>query len=109
MEFRCGMCQGLFSVASGGRKRSVSNDAAIFRAVPPHSLLFAAGTQLLRSAQQDGVARKDVDGDDLFALIGAAGWIGDQPAFEDRADRLVSFIATALMWRPQESDSASLS
>ncbi|MBS9721421.1 helix-turn-helix transcriptional regulator [Tianweitania sp. BSSL-BM11] len=71
--------------------------------------LRAAGTKLLRSAQQAGVARKDVDGDDLFALIGAAGWIGDQPAFEDRADRLASFIANALMCPPQEGDSAGSS
>ena len=65
--------------------------------------LRTAGADLLRSAQQDGVARNDVDGEDLFALIGAAGWIGDQPAFADRADRLASFLASAVMRRRQES------
>ncbi|MFN3311905.1 MAG: TetR/AcrR family transcriptional regulator [Hyphomonas sp.] len=70
--------------------------------------LRAAGAKLLQNAQQAGVVREDVDGGDLFALIGAAGWIGDQPAFDDRANRLANFIANALMCRPQEVVSAKL-
>ncbi|MEQ5870760.1 TetR/AcrR family transcriptional regulator [Sagittula sp. NFXS13] len=65
--------------------------------------LRKAGAVLLRRAQQDGVARTDIDGEDLFALIAAAGWIGDQLVFEDRADRLVNFIAVAVIGQPTPS------
>ena len=40
----------------------------------------AAGTRLLVRAGAEGVARSDINGLDLFALIGALAWIGDQPA-----------------------------
>lgn len=59
--------------------------------------LRAAGTRLLLRAQAEGMARTDIDGIDLFALIGALGWIGDQPSFAPRADHLVSIIASAIL------------
>ena len=40
----------------------------------------SAGAALLLRAQAKGLARADLDGIDLFALMGALGWIGDQPS-----------------------------
>lgn len=40
----------------------------------------ASGTRLLKRAQADGLARDDMDGADLFALVGALTWVNDQPA-----------------------------
>jgi AcrR family transcriptional regulator len=57
----------------------------------------AAGTRLLVRAQKDGVARPDVDGADLFALVGALAWVGDQPALAPRADHLFNLISGALL------------
>ena len=59
--------------------------------------LRAAGAELLQRAQGSGAARTDIDGVDLFALIGALGWISNQPAFEPRGDHLVDFIMAALV------------
>ena len=57
----------------------------------------AAGTRLLVRAQEDGAARSDIDGADLFALVGALAWLGDQPALAPRADRLFTVISGALL------------
>lgn len=70
----------------------------------PNSALHAscttvrsAGARLLVRAQSEGMARTDVDGTDLFALIGAAGWLGDQPSFAPRADHLFDVIVSAIL------------
>jgi len=57
----------------------------------------AAGAKLLVRAQADGVARKDLDGADLFALGAALAWLGDQPSFAKRADHLFEVIASAIL------------
>lgn len=57
----------------------------------------SAGARLLLSAQEDGQARADLDGTDLFALIGALGWVGDQASFAARADHLFDVIVSAVM------------
>jgi AcrR family transcriptional regulator len=57
----------------------------------------SAGARLLLRAQAEGMARADIDGTDLFALIGALGWVGDQPSFARRADHLVDVIAGAIL------------
>lgn len=57
----------------------------------------AAGAHLLHRAQAQGLARADIDGTDLFALMGALGWIGDQPSFAPCADHLVNVIASAIL------------
>ncbi len=57
----------------------------------------AAGTQLLTRAQAAGVARADLDGTDLFALIAALAWLGDQPPSAKRADHLFDVIASAIL------------
>jgi AcrR family transcriptional regulator len=59
--------------------------------------LRAAGEGLLKQAQAEGKARADLDGVDLFALIGALGWIGNQPAFNSRTDRIVTMVAEAIL------------
>jgi AcrR family transcriptional regulator len=56
----------------------------------------AAGTQLLTRAQSAGTARAHLDGTDLFALISALAWLGDQPSIAGRADHLLDVIATAI-------------
>lgn len=70
----------------------------------PQSALFtscsrvrAAGNSLLARAQAVGVASNELDEADLFALIAAAGWMSDQPSFNDRADHLIDFIARAML------------
>lgn len=60
----------------------------------------AAGTQLLARAQAAGTARGDIDGADLFALVGALAWLGDQPSLAPRADHLFDVISGALLTRP---------
>lgn len=57
----------------------------------------AAGTRLLARAQAEGTARSDMDGTDLFALVGALAWLGDQPSLAPRADRLFAIIAGAIL------------
>jgi AcrR family transcriptional regulator len=59
--------------------------------------LRKAGERLLARAQADDGARHDFDGNDLFALIGALGWIGDQPSFTPRSDHLFQVIVGAIL------------
>ncbi|WP_343228681.1 MULTISPECIES: SbtR family transcriptional regulator [Rhizobium] len=39
--------------------------------------MHSAGARLLLRAQGEGTARVDMNGDDLFALITALGWVAD--------------------------------
>lgn len=57
----------------------------------------AAGTRLLVRAQEKGLARTDIDGGDLFAMVGALAWLGDQPASAPRADHLFNVITGAIL------------
>lgn len=57
----------------------------------------AAGTRLLTRAQAEGAARSDINGADLFALVGALAWINDQPSIAPRADHLFSVISSAIL------------
>jgi hypothetical protein len=52
-----------------------------------------AGVRLLERSQDERLARTDIDGTDLFALMAALGWAGDQPAFASRADLISDVIA----------------
>jgi AcrR family transcriptional regulator len=67
----------------------------------------AAGTRLLARAQAEGMARADIDGADLFALIGALAWLSDQPALKPRADHLFGVIASAILTNRASSEPAS--
>lgn len=64
----------------------------------------AAGTKLLGRAQAAGLARADMDGTDLFALVGALAWLGDQPSLEPRADHLFDVIAGAILTKQSGTD-----
>ena len=64
----------------------------------------AAGTRLLVRAQAEGLARTDLDGTDLFALVGALSWLGDQPSLARRAEHLFEVIASALLTQRGSSE-----
>lgn len=57
----------------------------------------ASGTRLLARAQAEGVARTDIDGTDLFALVGSLAWLGDQPALAPRLDHLFGVVMSAIL------------
>lgn len=57
----------------------------------------AGGTRLLARAQAEGTARTDIDGADLFALVGALAWLGDQPALAPRAEHIFDVITSAIL------------
>ena len=66
--------------------------------------VHSAGARLLRHAQAAGTARADVNGDDLFALMSALGWLGDQPSLAPRADHVFHVIAGAILAGRSGSD-----
>ena len=59
--------------------------------------LHDAGTHALERAQAAGVARPDIDGTDLFALVAAVAWLYDQPSLAPRADHLLGVISGAIL------------
>tara|TARA_R110002020_G_scaffold39991_2_gene118302 strand:+ start:2814 stop:3362 length:549 start_codon:yes stop_codon:yes gene_type:complete len=61
--------------------------------------LRSAGTRLLDRAQAQGLARPDMDGDDLFALISALAWLAEQPPLVPRSEHLFDIIADAVLTR----------
>ncbi|MEU0940151.1 TetR/AcrR family transcriptional regulator [Embleya sp. NPDC005971] len=66
--------------------------------------LRAAGALLLTRAQAAGTARSDLDGTDLFALVAALAWLGDQPSLAPRADHLFEVIASAILSTAKNGD-----
>lgn len=67
-------------------------------------MMRAAGTRLLSRAQSAGLARSDIDGVDLFALIAALAWLNDQPSTAPRASHLIDVIADAILTSPARDD-----
>lgn len=63
-----------------------------------------AGTKLLTRAQAEGLARTDMDGDDLFSLAAALAWLGDQPSSAPRAEHHFNIIASAILKTRASSD-----
>ena len=59
--------------------------------------LRTAGADLLQRAQAEGMARPDMDGNDLFALISALAWLADQPPLVPRADHLFDIVSDAIL------------
>ena len=57
----------------------------------------ASGAQLLQRAQACGLARADLDGEELFALVSALAWLNDQPALASRVDHLFDVITSAIL------------
>jgi AcrR family transcriptional regulator len=77
----------------------------------PDSALYAtcaavhsAGARLLLRAQAEGTARTDMNGEDLFALMSALGWLVGQPSFAPRTDHLFNVIASAILTSPSSND-----
>ena len=77
----------------------------------PDSALYAscaavhsAGARLLLRAQAEGTARTDINGEDLFALMSALGWLFGQPSFAPRADHLFNVIASAILTNRSRND-----
>ncbi|WP_329190329.1 TetR/AcrR family transcriptional regulator [Streptomyces sp. NBC_01428] len=70
--------------------------------------LRAAGARLLTRAQEAGAARTDVDGTDLFALVAALAWLGDQPSLAPRADHLFDLVAKALLTNARSAGSVGM-
>jgi hypothetical protein len=57
----------------------------------------AAGTRFLARAQAEGLARSDINGVDLFALIAALAWLSDQAAVAPRVDHLFGVVTSAIL------------
>jgi len=72
----------------------VDPDSALYASC---AAVHAAGARLLLRAQAEGTARADIDGEDLFALMSALGWLAGQPSFAPRADHLFHVIASAVL------------
>jgi len=77
----------------------------------PASALYAtctavhsAGARLLLRAQAEGSARVDMDGEDLFALMSAFGWLAGQPGFAPRGDRLFRLMTSAILTNQSGDD-----
>jgi AcrR family transcriptional regulator len=66
--------------------------------------VHSAGARLLHHAQAEGTARADIDGNDLFALMSALGWLVGQPSFAPRADHLFQVIASAILTKHPSDD-----
>jgi AcrR family transcriptional regulator len=64
----------------------------------------SAGGRLLARAQDQGMARRDVDAADLFALIAALAWLRDQPSHSPRADHILGVIADAILTSRESSN-----
>ncbi|HUB15039.1 MAG TPA: TetR family transcriptional regulator [Acetobacteraceae bacterium] len=79
----------------------VDPDSALFASC---SAVHSAGGRLLRRAQAEGTARADIDGEDLFALMSALGWLAGQSAFAPRADHLFHVIASAMLANRSRDD-----
>jgi AcrR family transcriptional regulator len=59
--------------------------------------LHEAGTRALERAHAAGIARADIDGTDLFALVASLAWLYDQPSLAQRADHLFGVILSAVL------------
>jgi AcrR family transcriptional regulator len=63
----------------------------------------AAGARLLANAQAVGAAKSDMDGTDLFALVGALAWLADQPGMAERTDHLFEIVAGSILVTSENS------
>jgi AcrR family transcriptional regulator len=77
----------------------------------PESALYAscaavhsASGRLLLRAQAKGTARPDMNGDDLFGLMAALGWLVDLPSFAPRADHLFHILSSAILTNRPSND-----
>jgi AcrR family transcriptional regulator len=61
------------------------------------AMVHSVGARLLLRAQAEGMARPDMDGEDLFALMSSLAWLVGQPGFATRADHLSHLITSAIL------------
>lgn len=78
-------------------RQGTNPDSALYAAC---AAVHSAGARLLLRAQAEGTARSDMNGDDLFGLMAALGWLVDLPSFAPRADHLVHIITDAILTHP---------
>jgi AcrR family transcriptional regulator len=78
-----------------------NSDSALYASC---AAVHSASARLLLRAQAEGTARTDMNGDDLFGLMAALGWLVDLPSFAPRADHLVQLITSAILIKPSSSD-----
>lgn len=71
-----------------------NSDSALYASC---AAVHSASARLLLRAQAEGTARTDMNGDDLFGLMAALGWLIDLPSFAPRADSLFKIIASAIL------------
>jgi len=76
-------------------------DSALYVAC---AAVHSASAKLLLRAQAEGTARTDMNGDDLFGLMSALGWLVDLPPFAPRADHLVHIVASAILPNRSSND-----
>lgn len=74
---------------------AIANEASALHA--SCVMLRGSGAQLLARAQEEGKARRDIDGTDLLALISALAWLNDQPSFASRVGHLFDIIADTIL------------
>jgi hypothetical protein len=84
-------------------------DSALHASCVTLVTLRTAGARLLARAQAAGRARTDMDGTDLFALVAALAWLGDQPSPAPRADHLFDVVASAILTNPASTDTGRTS
>jgi AcrR family transcriptional regulator len=59
--------------------------------------VHAASARLLQRAQDEGKARNDMNGDDMFGLMAALGWLIDLPSFAPRSENLSRIVSSAIV------------
>jgi AcrR family transcriptional regulator len=59
--------------------------------------VHAASARVLARAQEAGEARQDMNGDDMFGLMAALGWLTDLPSFAPRAEHLTRVVSSAIL------------
>lgn len=65
--------------------------------------LRTAGARLLTRAQTEGTTRTDINGAELFDLVAALAWLGDQPSHAPRADHLFDVVVSAIVTTAEKS------
>jgi len=63
----------------------------------PCAKVHSASARLLLRAQAEGAAHSDMNGDDLFGLMAALGWLGNLPSFAPRAGHLSNIVTSAIL------------
>ena len=69
--------------------------------------VHSASARLLLRAQEEGSARKDMNGDDLFALMTSLGWAVDQPSFAPRSENLICVVTSAILTNPPSAQASA--